>query len=475
MCKVILFGGTTEGRRLADYCSRHHIETVVCVVSDWGAGLLPESPWLRVRTGAMEAEEMGALFRREKPALVVDATHPYAAAATGNIRKACSAGSVPCIRVVREPWEKDREGGGRTVWVETAGEAADYLSGTEGKILLTTGSKELPVFAGKEEGAGIEGFEERVWARVLPSEESIGLCRRLGVKASQIIAMQGPFSLEMNMAVLHMTGARWLVTKESGTAGGFSEKMEAAGRSGVTAVVIGRPGEEEGVSLREAVRRLEPYGESCPRRISLVGIGMGGAGQLTGEARSLVEKAQGIAGAGRMLDSVSELCAGKEVKGTYKPEEIRQWLEENPQIEEAAVLYSGDTGFYSGAAALLELLGKYPDRYATDVIPGISTVSCLCARLKTTWEDVYLGSLHGRGLEVEELLKEHERVFLLMGKKGSVGELCRRLTARGLGDIPMAVGMSLSYPEERIAEGTAREMEKEDFHGLCAVLLGKKT
>ena len=90
MNKVVLFGGTTEGRKLAEYCSRHEILTLVCVVSDYGAGLVPESPWIRVRKEAMGRQEMEELLDREKPGLVLDCTHPYASAATENIRQACS-------------------------------------------------------------------------------------------------------------------------------------------------------------------------------------------------------------------------------------------------------------------------------------------------------------------------------------------------------------------------------------------------
>ncbi len=468
MSKVILFGGTTEGRRLADFCKSRHIDTTVCVVSGWGAGLMQESPWLKIHQGAMEEDEMEELFGREKPALVVDATHPYAVRVTGNIKKACRRRNVPCIRVARERSGTEESFEGQTVWVRTAREAADYLSGTQGTVLLTTGSRELPVFA------GMEGFQERSWVRVLPTEEAIALCGKLGVKTGRIIAMQGPFSFDMNMAVLKMTRAKYLVTKESGTTGGFSEKIEAARKSGVTVVVIGRPQEEEGISLKEAVERLRPLGEKCARKVFLVGIGMGGAGQLTGQARSCIQEAEGIAGARRMLDSVSELCAGKELKAAYRPDEILRWLEDNPQIGRTAVLYSGDTGFYSGAAAMEELLEKYPSEYETVVIPGISTVSYLCARLRTKWEDVYLGSLHGRDTEAEKLVRDHDRVFLLMGQSGSVRELCRRLITSGLGDIQMSVGMSLSYPEERLVTGTAAELEKEDFHGLCGVLLEKR-
>ena len=146
-------------------------------------------------------------------------------------------------------------------------------------------------------------------------------------------------------------------------------------------------------------------------------------------------------------------------------------LAENPQMDRAAVVYSGDPGFYSGAGAMAKLLEQYEEEYETVVIPGISTVSCLCARLKTGWEDVFPASLHGREQDVEEILKTHRRVFLLMGGKDPLKDLCRRLTDQGRGNLRMAVGIRLSYPEERILTGTVKELEDQKAEGLCAVLL----
>lgn len=84
----------------------------------------------------------------------------------------------------------------------------------------------------------IKDFAERVYARVLPLEDSLVLCREAGVKAAHILAMQGPFSEEMNTAMLRAIGAKWLVTKDGGAAGGFAEKAAAAAKTGVRLLVI---------------------------------------------------------------------------------------------------------------------------------------------------------------------------------------------------------------------------------------------
>ncbi|MCI8886522.1 MAG: precorrin-6A reductase [Hungatella sp.] len=449
MCKVIIFGGTTEGRRLAEYCGNHEIPALVSVVSDYGAELVKENSWVNLCRGAKSREEMEELLAFKQPSLVVDASHPYAAAVTKNIQEACSRQGVDYLRVARE----SQEGRGQILWVLSAGEAADYLSCAEGNILLTTGSRELEAFS------HIRNFKERVFARVLPDQGALAACEKAGLAGRQIIAMQGPFSVEMNLALLAMTGARYLVTKESGAAGGFQEKIEAAHKAGVKVVAIGRPVKPEGVTAEEAMNRLKPYGKSTRCRVWLAGIGMGGPGQMTMEVLKCLEKAQAVAGAKRMMESVGPWCSRKETLISYKPEEILCWLEANPHIQEAVVVFSGDTGFYSGARAMEELLAKHPHRYETRMLPGISTLSFLCARLKTTWENVYPASLHGRPADPAALLRDHGRVFFLMGDRKSMEELCRRLKEAGAAGVRISAGAWLSYPQERIIQGSVEEVE----------------
>jgi len=497
MSEIVLFGGTTEGRKLAVFCEKHRIDTVVCVVTQYGEMLLPKSSWLTVHQKPLGREEMEELLQKENPKLVLDATHPYAKAATENIAAACAACGLTYIRVLRETERNDTESG--VLWMNSINETVEWLKGHPGNVLVTTGSKELSAFT------QLEGFEERIYARVLPDSRALAHCEELGFAKSRLIAMQGPFSLEMNRAMLQMTKARYLVTKESGQAGGFSEKTEAARQLGVTALVIGRPVEEEGVTLKEAYNLLKPYGTSGQCTIYLVGIGMGGPGQWTVQAVEAIKNADVVAGAGRMLKSVAQYLDGKECLSSYKSREILDWFFTKPEADSLAVVYSGDTGFYSGAKQMLEELQSSIRKDSRDdiqdgiqddiqnsiqddiqrqnvtvtVIPGISTVSYLCARLQIPWQDVCLASIHGREADLGELLKCHEMVFLLLGGQDPVGELCERLKNMGYGKAMVSVGVRLSYPDEQIYTGTAETLAGEtagrmagQMNGcLCAALI----
>ena len=90
------------------------------------------------------------------------------------------------------------------------------------------------------------GLRERCYPRVLPSVSSLEACQAAGFPPKQIIAMQGPFSAELNRAVIRQLDISVLVTKESGAAGGFEEKCAAARDTGCRLIVVERPTRERG-------------------------------------------------------------------------------------------------------------------------------------------------------------------------------------------------------------------------------------
>ena len=115
-------------------------------------------------------------------------------------------------------------------------------------MLLTTGSKEL---------ASYEGLErQRLFPRVLPLLDSLQLCEAAEIPHKNILALQGPFSRELNEAIIGQYGIYWLVTKDGGAAGGFAEKVEAAENTGARLVVIARP-EETGQDFETVLRECE--------------------------------------------------------------------------------------------------------------------------------------------------------------------------------------------------------------------------
>ncbi len=238
---VVIFGGTTESRELSAALAARGVAVTVCVATDYGREEQGEVPGVTVLTGRRSEPEKLALLRAA--ALCVDATHPYATSITGSVKAACDAAGVPYRRLLRHAG--DTEG---AAVVSDAAEAAAYLQATAGNILLTTGAKELPAFAALP--------RERLYVRVLPSHESIAACEAAGLPHRNIIAMQGPFSEELNAALLRQYNIACLVTKDGGAVGGYPEKLRAARTCGVRVIVLRRP-EETGETMETILREIE--------------------------------------------------------------------------------------------------------------------------------------------------------------------------------------------------------------------------
>ena len=229
--KIVLFGGTTEGRTLSRELAALGAEVTVCVATGYGREEQGQMRGITVHTGRLDAEGIAAVLKGA--ALCIDATHPYAVQATANIHAAAELAGVPYRRLSRQLSPLPQG----SISVKNAEEAVRYLRDMEGNVLLTTGSKDLPVFS-------ILGGR-RLYPRVLPAAESLAACESAGIPRRNIIAMQGPFSRELNLALIRQFSIRYLVTKDAGEPGGFGEKAAAAADSGAVLIVL-RPPEDRG-------------------------------------------------------------------------------------------------------------------------------------------------------------------------------------------------------------------------------------
>ena len=456
MYKICVFGGTTEGRELVEFLSTQPCEVLACVATEYGQALLPETERVSVSAKKLPVVEIESLLRQEGFNLVIDATHPYAASITKSIAAACSQTGTECWRLLRAASEVSDA----AVFAENTAHAVQLLNCTQGNILLTTGSKELGAFA------ALTDFPARVWARVLPVASSLEACREAGLSPAHILAMQGPFSEEMNTAMLRAIGASWLVTKDGGSAGGFAEKQSAARKAGAQLLVIGRPAQESGMSLQQTIDALcARFGFRTAPTVTVVGIGPGSEAGQTGEVRAALQAADCIIGASRMLDAVAGPAQSR--LAAIAPDAIAAQIRAHPEYRRFAVAMSGDTGFFSGTKKLLPLLTDC----RVQVLPGLSSLAYLCARLGTSYEDVVPVSLHGRSRDIARDVRAKKRIFALVGGEGGMAALCRRLTEAGLGTVQVRIGERLSYPDERITCGTASELAEKTFETLSVALI----
>ena len=245
MSDVVLFGGTSEGRELADFLAGEKVSTLVCVATEYGQSLLAGQKDLRVLTGRLDADAMLNLFQQERPELVIDATHPYADIVTKNIQAACTKAGLRCLRLHRD--SVSFQDGKIFTGLQ---DAIDWINTQPGIVFSSLGAKT----AG--ELCRITDYKERVYLRVLPFPAGIASCVELGYPMAHIIGMQGPFSQRINEAMFLETGAAILLTKEAGKGGGFPEKLEAAKACGMQVAVIARPDDVDGLPMEELKQEI---------------------------------------------------------------------------------------------------------------------------------------------------------------------------------------------------------------------------
>lgn len=247
MRKLIwLIGGTSEGRRLIQELEDLDVDIYVSVATEYGASLISPQSNVTVMAKRMDLEAMCSFLRDKQPNFVIDATHPYATIVTETVQEACRREDCQYLRLVRPVGEA-----GNYTRVADFGEAVELLNHLDGKIFLTTGSKNLPDFT------AVNDYQERIALRILPMRDSLDTALELGYKPANIVCMQGPFSKELNIAMLKKFGSKFMVTKDSGPVGGFEEKVEATEAAGAKLIVIGRASEEQGAGYNEILNYLQ--------------------------------------------------------------------------------------------------------------------------------------------------------------------------------------------------------------------------
>ncbi|MDR2485071.1 MAG: precorrin-6A reductase [Treponema sp.] len=469
---IFVFAGTTESREflraLLERLKRAGCEASrrvhVFIATEYGGEILQEQfrgsaseSLMEIHRGRLDRDGIYDALTRYKPGYAVDCTHPHALEISRNLQAACTEAGCGYLRLRRGT--PQLPAGMRTRNFDNLEEAADFLRSQKGIILLATGSKELSPFAHPD-------LRDRVYLRVLPLEESLRRCRSLGFQGSHIIAMQGPFSEAMNRALLREIRAGWLVTKDSGTEGGLIEKLSAAAQEGAGVVMIRRPLEPEGLGAEEVLQALFPGARE--KHVYLIGIGGGSEAGMTAEALAAIRNSRCVIAAPRLIAAAEPLIAGKPAYPLTGAEEIMNRIAEQ-ECPLFAVLFSGDSGFYSGAKKLIPLLRERG--LAFTVLPGVSSLSCFAARLGLSWDDAAVVSLHGRKAAMASPVLYNRKTFFLTGGETGPAVLCAALTSAGLGELTVHVGERLSYPDERIRSGAASSLKDHAFDGLSVVMV----
>lgn len=253
--KIVIFSGTTEGRELSRRLAGDGHHVLVSVASGYGSEEQGRIPGVDVTVGKKDTAGIRELIRGAD--LVVDATHPYAVLVTSSVREAAEAEQIPRLRLLRAAGEVPEESGQEIIHADSAEDAAEKLQNVPGRILLTTGAKELSIFAERLD-------PERLIPRVLPTASSIEACEEAGIPHRNIIAVQGPFSEDLNRVLIRDYDIACLVTKDGGAVGGFEPKIAACRAENIPAVVIRRPG-EAGMTMEQVLEEVRRRSQETER------------------------------------------------------------------------------------------------------------------------------------------------------------------------------------------------------------------
>ncbi len=235
--KVLLIGGTEDGRNIAAKLLEKKIDFIATVTTDYGEELLLNMDKnIHVIKAKLTDEQMVDLIKENELEAIVDGSHPYAYEVSKNAMKAAHQAEVKYFRYERKQTEFADDD---VTIVDDFYQAAELCNQLEGNIFLTIGSNHLLKFC-----EVVEDYKERVYARILPVSKMILRAEEAGVNAGHIIAVQGPFSKEFNKETIKHVDGKIFVTKDSGSTGGTAEKIAAAKELGCKIIIVKRQGIE---------------------------------------------------------------------------------------------------------------------------------------------------------------------------------------------------------------------------------------
>jgi len=246
--KIIIFGGTKESRIIAEKLSEEGFYIIINVASKYADEIINKANNIKVNVKKMSKFEIENFILNQRPNIVIDATHPYADIITANLKEICSRLKFKYIRFLRE---KSNYNYG--LYFDSIDDIIDYMNKKNGNVFLTTGSKNINKFV------NLKDYKTRLFVRVLPTIESINICREFDIPTKNIICMYPPYSTQMNIAMFKEVNTDFVVTKDTGQTGGFYNKAEAAKAVKAQLLILKRPLDETGYDFDELIKEVLRY------------------------------------------------------------------------------------------------------------------------------------------------------------------------------------------------------------------------
>ncbi len=229
---IALFGGTTESLAIAEKLKSSGHPFMLFTATDFHVHAHIRQEAINHQVGPLNQQEMELVFQKENIKMVIDATHPFAVQVSENLMHVCQGLLIPYYRFERQSTSTGKSHHVRRF--SNYDEGIQFLQNTEGNILLSTGSHSVSLFTRSLP-------TERLYVRVLPIPEILKKTIEAGVIKDHMMAMKGPFSQEMNVAMIKFWNISYLVSKDSGSQGGLEEKIKSVEETKTQLILIERP------------------------------------------------------------------------------------------------------------------------------------------------------------------------------------------------------------------------------------------
>ena len=225
-----VIGGTTESVMVAQAIAENNFSCVVTVTTADAVKLYPVLPNLRIRVRQLKEFQIYQFIQQEKIIAIVDASHPYAIAISETVIQIAQNLKIPYLRYERAELVPSQN-------ITVLENFETLLTGnylTNQRVLLTVGYKILPRFKQWQTQAVL-------FARILPSMESLKVALDSGFTSDRLIAIRPPISIDLEKALWQQWNISLVVSKASGQAGGEEIKQKVAELLGIRLIVIARP------------------------------------------------------------------------------------------------------------------------------------------------------------------------------------------------------------------------------------------
>lgn len=200
-------------------------------------------------------------------------------------------------------------------------------------------------------------------------------------------------------------------------------------------------------------------------RLYILGIGPGHTDYILPATQKIIDASDIIIGGKRNLSNLNVKNKNTHLIKMPLINTIT-YIKEHYKTNVISVVVSGDTGFYS----MLNYIKEYFEASEYDVIPGISSMQYMFSKIKKQWDQAYLGSVHGREINLRKVLEANKTVGLLTDSKYTPSIIAKAIEEMGMNPV-IYIGERLSYIDERISKCSVEETIQSTFDPLSVVVI----